>query len=112
MSRTTMNETVILVAIWRLDDEAYGVNIKKLISQITRKNWNYGTMYCMLDQLVQKGLVKRTAGEPSPIRGGRKKIYYHITKEGLKALRVAYNLHAALWKGISSPVFDKKGVAP
>jgi DNA-binding PadR family transcriptional regulator len=66
-------EEVYLLAIWELKDEAYGVAIKKLVSQKTGHILSYGGLYFMLAQLAKKGLVVKTEGEPSPRRGGRRK---------------------------------------
>lgn len=101
MTGLTFNEMLILNSIWRLKKETYGAKVRKHISEITKKNWNYGTMYCILDQLVKKGFIKRIVGDPTPIPGGRKKIYYEMTTQGQKALREAYRLNKVLWEGFS-----------
>ena len=101
MTGLTFNEMLILNSIWRLKRESYGAKIRKHISGITKKNWNYGTMYCILDQLVKKGFIKRIVGDPTPVPGGRKKIYYEMTVQGQKALREAYGLNKVLWEGFS-----------
>lgn len=108
MAGLTLNELTILLSIWRLEDKAYGVRIKQQLSDQMEKDWNYGAMYCLLDQLVKKELVKRITGEPTHIRGGRRKIYYQLTPAGVVALEAARKHHANLWKGIRSPLLDKK----
>jgi DNA-binding PadR family transcriptional regulator len=107
MAALTLNEMTVLLAIWRLGEEAYGVRIKALLSDQTEKDWNYGAMYCLLDQLVKKNLLERISGDPTHIRGGRRKIYYRITSAGVRALEAARQLHVSLWKGVKGPLLEK-----
>jgi DNA-binding PadR family transcriptional regulator len=106
LKKLTINEEIFLIAIWRLKDEAYGVNIRKKISEITGSSILFGTLYNTLDYLVKKGYVATRKGEPSPQRGGHNKVYYSITKEGQKALQQARELREKLWKGIPKYTFE------
>ena len=99
-------EGVYLLSIWELKDEAYGVAIKKLVSQKTGHILSYGGLYFMLAQLAKKGLVVKTEGEPSPRRGGRRRFYYALTARGKKALRTSYEFQKSLWRDVKEPVFD------
>jgi PadR family transcriptional regulator PadR len=93
----TLYETIHLLAILRRGEDAYGVTIKEEISQMTAREISYGTLYSYLDQLFKKGLVNKTAGDPTPERGGRRKIFYTLTAEGAKALQAAYKLQHSIW---------------
>lgn len=108
MSKVSKNEEILLVFIWRLKGAAYGVELKKLILEKTGKNWNYGTLYCTLDQLVKKGFAEKINSEPLPERGGRRKIYYQLTHDGLQELKRSLQIQKALWDGISELSFDKE----
>ena len=109
MADLTKNEEIILLSIWRLNNEAYGVRLKKHIKQITNQDWNYGTLYTTLDQLVRKGLILKKEGSPLPERGGRRKIYYLLSSEGQRSLQQAHSLQKALWDGITTIAFgDQK----
>ena len=101
MSLLTRNEEIILLAILRLKDNAYGVSIKEQIKKFTGDDWNYGLLYCTFDQLVKKGLLIKKEGNPMPERGGRRKIYYTISASGRRALEEAYKLEQVLWEGVS-----------
>ena len=89
MSDLSKNEEIILLSVLKLDEEAYGVKIKGHIKKVTGKDWNYGTLYCTLDQLVKKGVLLKQEGKPMPERGGRRKIYYSISSLGKKTLQEA-----------------------
>ena len=104
MSILTKNEEILMMAVWRLKNDAYGVKIKQYVSKLTGKEWNYGTLYCSLDQMVRKDYLKKWEGDPLPQRGGRRKIYYALTQEGVDALQSAQRLQKALWDGVSAHV--------
>jgi PadR family transcriptional regulator PadR len=100
MNHLTKNEEIILLSILRIKDNAYGVNIKKQIEETTGSGWNYGLLYATLDQLVKKGLLIKKEGKPLSERGGRRKIYYSLSRMGRQALEEAFKLKEVLWDGI------------
>jgi DNA-binding PadR family transcriptional regulator len=91
----------------RLEGNAYGVTIRKQIAKVTGKTYTYGTLYSALDQLYKKGYVVKNAGLPTPERGGRSKIFYKLTQEGIKSLKASRELQKAVWKGVPELTFDK-----
>ena len=101
MDRLTITEEILLLAIFRLKEDAYGVNIRQLYCDYTGKDVSFGTMYNNLSQLVKKGYVNSFKGEPTSIRGGKRKVYYQITKVGVEALQAAKELHTRLWEGLT-----------
>jgi len=101
MSLLSRWEEVYLLSIWELKDNAYGVTIKKKVSNKTGTILSYGGLYFMLAQLVKKGLVTKSAGEPTNKRGGRRKYYYSLTKKGKKALQATYEHQKSLWKDVA-----------
>jgi PadR family transcriptional regulator, regulatory protein PadR len=90
-------EEMVLWAVWKLRDNAYGVTIRKQLSEATGRIFPYGTLYSTLDTLFRREYVLRRAGDPLPIRGGRGKIFYRITPKGIAALKSALELNKALW---------------
>jgi len=96
----TLHEQTILLSILRLQDNAYGVILRENVMEVTKKNIHYGTLYNTLNKLVKKGYVIASKGEPTHERGGRRKIYYHLTGRGTTALKEAKELQTALWKDI------------
>ncbi len=106
MKDLTKFEEILLVTIWRLKNQAYGVQIRQLVSKVTQKSFTFGNLYSVLGQLQRKGYVSRSYGEPTPERGGKRKIIFSITKTGLEALRSARELNESLWEGISELALD------
>jgi DNA-binding PadR family transcriptional regulator len=106
MEDLTLYESIFLMVILRLKDNAYGVTIREETSKIKGRTLSYGTIYSYLDQLTRKGYVIKTVGSPTTERGGRRKIFYTLSPDGLKALKSAYNLQNMIWKDAPS-VLDK-----
>jgi DNA-binding PadR family transcriptional regulator len=96
MMELTPNETVVLLAVLRLKERAYGVAIREEMNRIIQTTVTYGTLYSYLDQLFRKGLLVKNYGEPTPERGGRRKIYHRLTPKGRDALREAYEFQKSL----------------
>ena len=100
MRELTLLEQMIMAAIIALRDLAYGVSIRKGVEKLTGKQLKYGTLYNALDQLLRKDFVTKTTGTTSSARGGRPRIYYTLTEEGMNALQTTYNLHRTIWDSI------------
>ncbi len=97
MKDLTLVEEMVLLAVWKLKDNAYGVTIRKHISDTTGRIFPYGTLYSILDKLTIKRLVTKIISDPLPRRGGRSRNYYSITLDGISALKVAMDLKKSLW---------------
>ena len=89
-------EEIILLAIAKLGNEAYGMAIREEIIQATGENWLLGSIYSPLGRLQKQGYVRTIKGKPTPERGGRAKVYYEITREGKKALLKIQKVNAFL----------------
>ena len=63
-------EEIILLAIWKLEDDAYGLAILEEIRKATGKTWLTGSIYASLGRLLKHGLVESFEGDPVPERGG------------------------------------------
>jgi DNA-binding PadR family transcriptional regulator len=93
-------ELMILLAILRLGDEAYGVPIAKEIEETGGRTVLVGAVYFALDRLEDNGLVTSSYGDPTAARGGRAKRYFTVTRKGLKAVTDTQRAFTALWSGI------------
>lgn len=96
----TRTEELILLAVWRLKDNAYSVAIKKELNAVTRRIWSFGAVYMPLDRLVKKGLLDSFLTDPTPERGGRSKRIYRPTQLGLDALMEIRRIQEAAWRNI------------
>ena len=93
-------ELMILLAILRVGEEAYGVPIAHEIESIGSRRVALGAVYTALDRLERNGLVSSSMGEPTPERGGRAKRFFQVTPPGLEAARETQRALMALWKDV------------
>jgi PadR family transcriptional regulator, regulatory protein PadR len=93
-------EFMILLAVLRLTEQAYGVTIGREIEQLAKRTVTRASLYVALDRLEQRGLVRSTVGDSTPERGGRAKRYFTVTGTGLRAVRDTQRAFVALWAGI------------
>ena len=93
-------DEILLLAILRLKDNAYGVTIVKEVEVRTGKTLKLGGLWVSLDILAKKGLINKVMGDPTPTRGGRSKIYYSLTPQGLRALEAVREFNLSLWDGM------------
>lgn len=108
MKELTKLEELVMMAIWRLEDNAYGVEIKKKVKEIGGREYFYNTLYTTFDQLTRKCFITKHFGEPSAVRGGKSKVYFHITEKGRSALENAFMRHNRIWAGIDDKSFRKE----
>ena len=108
MDLLTRGEELVLLAVWRLQENAYCVPIRKHLKEVTGKNWSLGSVYEALDRLEKKRYLESYLSEPVKSRGGRSKRIYMHTKEGLKAMIDIKNVHDAVWNGITKPAIESK----
>jgi PadR family transcriptional regulator, regulatory protein PadR len=97
-------EQIVLLAVLRLGDEAYGVPIRAEIEARTGRALTVGALYRTLDRLEEKGYVSSQFGDPTPERGGRSKRYFKVRPIGLRALRASRDALAAMWDGLDAQV--------
>jgi PadR family transcriptional regulator PadR len=93
-------ELMILLAVIRLGDDAYGVPISKELLVTTGRDVALGSVYAALDRLEQKEFVSSTLGDPTPARGGRAKRYFQVTAKGLREAKMTKKALTSLWRGI------------
>lgn len=106
MRETTKFEEILLLAIWQLDEDAYGVRIRQHLSSVLKRDISYGNLYSVLHQLVKKKYVIKSPDDRKPNHRGRRRLYYTLTTDGLKALKSARELHNNLWANIPKHAFD------
>ena len=96
-------ELMVLLAVVRLGEDAYGVPISKELLEIAGREVALGSVYAALERLEEKSFVSSTVGDPTPERGGRAKRYFTSTPAGLEALRTTREALTNLWRGLPTP---------
>src|SRR5262245_48410834 len=95
-------ELLVLIALVRLGDQAYGVPIARAIEESSGRDVAIGSVYITLGRLERKGYVASRLGDPTAARGGRAKMYFRATARGLREARQAQRTLTSLWRGVSS----------
>ncbi len=93
-------EQIVLLAVLRLGDGAYGVPILAEIEKRARRRVTVGALYATLDRLEAKGLVHSWFADPTPQRGGRSKRYFQVLPAGMATLAESKAALDRMWQGI------------
>ncbi len=93
-------EQMVVAAILRLGDEAYGVSIIEGIAAHTGRDVRSGALSLTLDRMERKGLVTSSLGDPSESRGGRPRRYIRVTPEGLALARESRTAMLSMWRDL------------
>ena len=96
------SEEFLLLAVWRLKENAYGVTIRDHLNKATGKTWAYGALFIMLSHLEKKGCLTSDFTDPSPWRGGKSKRIFKLSAQGVKALEEVRKAHESIWDGIKT----------
>jgi len=93
-------ELMVMLALLRLGDEAYGVPISREIEQQSGREVALGSVYATLERLEGRGLVSSYLGKPTAERGGKAKRYFRVTQNGLRKVRETRHVLMKLWRGL------------
>jgi PadR family transcriptional regulator len=99
-------EQVVLLALLRLRDDAYGISIRDAIEARTGRAVALSSVYAALDRLSSKGLVRSWMGEPTAQRGGRRKKHFALQPRGRAALVRAHQDYKSLVDGLE-PILER-----
>ena len=105
MDLLTRNEELLLLAVWRLQADAYGLAVRRHLSVLLDRDVSVGAVYIPLERLAKRGFLDRWESEPTDKRGGRRKRFYKLTAKGLRALNTVKQLHEQAWAGLPDLAF-------
>lgn len=91
-------EELVLLSIRMHREDASGVEIQQVLGREARRKASLGAIYAALDRLARKGCVESWLGDPTPVRGGRRKRYYTLSAKGERVLAHARRVRDAMWK--------------
>jgi PadR family transcriptional regulator PadR len=99
-------EQLVLLAVLRLDGDAYGMTIRQTLQTIANRPSSLGSVYTTLDRLEDKGLLTSLVGKPLAERGGRARKFFKITGAGAQALKFALKSAESMKAGLE-PLLEK-----
>ncbi len=89
-------ELTVLNAVARLGEEAYGLGVRRDVSELLGHDYSVGAIYTTLARLEEQGLLSSASTAPLPVRGGRSRRQFRVSAAGRKALREAERLAARM----------------
>lgn len=100
MEFLTRMEEILLLTVYQLGEDAYGVTIRARVEELLGKSVSIGAVYVPLDRLTERGFLETWHSDPTPQRGGRRKKHYRLTQNGIKILGETKALNDTLWAQI------------
>lgn len=100
-------EQLVLLGVLRLEDGAYGAAIRQEIHERSGRDVSINAVYTTLDRLERKGLLRSWVGEPTAIRGGRRRKFYGLRPAGVTALRQSYHALRSMAEGLEHRLAPK-----
>src|SRR5262249_3750894 len=101
-------ELMILLAVLRAGDEAYGVVIAREIETTAGRTVLLGAVYAALERLERNGMGASSVGEPTAARGGPAKRFFAVPSRGLRAVKDTQRALVALWSGVPQLKGDER----
>ncbi len=95
-------EQMVLLAVARLGDEAYGASVFDELERRTGRTASRGGLYVTIDRLVEKGLLEARMSDPIPERGGRARRMLRVSAQGRAELRRSHEALESLWQGLEA----------
>ncbi len=105
MNLLSRTEELLLLSVWKLQDDAYGLSIRRHMSTLLDKRVSVGAVYIPLERLAKQGYLHTRESEPTDKRGGRRKKFYRLTGKGVAALQTVRQLHEQAWSGLPDFAF-------
>ena len=93
-------EEILLLAIWKLGDNAYGIAIRSQVEKETGVKWLSGAIYGPLSRLRKNGYVETAIGDNPSDQRGRPRIYYTLTPVGKEKLQEIQMLNKVMWANV------------
>lgn len=95
-------EELVLLAVFRLGDHAYGASIRSELESRAGRAPSISTIYVTLLRLEEKGYVTSSLGEPTRERGGKAKRFFKLAPEGIRALESVRRVRERMWEGLDA----------
>jgi DNA-binding PadR family transcriptional regulator len=93
-------EQLLMFALLRLGDDAYGVTLRREIENRTNRSVSAGAVFTAMERLEARGFVSSYIGDPTPQRGGKRKKHYRLEPAGARALNRTYESLNEMAKGV------------
>lgn len=112
MKKTKLGEfeELVLLTVIVLQEEAYGVEIKKELETRLDDTLSVGSIQSALKRMEQKGFLTSEFGEATKKRGGKRKRIYSATSYAHKVLNEIKEIRKELWDSMPHPKYSLKDI--
>ena len=93
-------EQLLLLAVLRLDADAYGLDIARELEARAGRSVSRSALYTSLDRLEDKGLLRWKVAAGTSARNGLPRRLYSVTPAGVTALRASRDTLRRMWQGL------------
>lgn len=93
-------EQIVLLAVARLERDAYGMAIRREIEAQTGRRVSIGAVYVTVQRLLDKGLLAAQTGERTIVQDPRARRFYSLTRAGVDALEASRQIQSRMWAGV------------
>jgi len=100
MKLLTRPEEYVMLAIWKLQKNAFTLSIREQVSKSTGYEWSLSSVFTPINRLSKKRLVTSSLTEPQKKRGGRHKRVYELTPDGRQALLHIRTVEESMWSNV------------
>jgi PadR family transcriptional regulator, regulatory protein PadR len=100
-------EEMVLLVVASLFDSAYGVAIKEEVESKCQRSITISTVHNVLQRLAEKDYLESRYSDPTPERGGKRKLLFRVTKSGQEALENAKSIREQIWQSIPKVAFNR-----
>lgn len=112
MKKTKLGEfeELVLLTVAALQQDAYGVEIKRELESRLKERLSVGSIQSALKRMEDKGFLTSQFGEATAKRGGKRKRIYATTSHGRKVLEEMKDIRTQLWSAIPKLAFELKAI--
>jgi PadR family transcriptional regulator PadR len=112
MKKTKLGEfeELVLLAVAALQQEAYGVEIKRELETRLKERLSVGSIQSALKRMEEKGFLTSEFGEATQKRGGKRKRIYATTSYAHKVLKEMKDIRAGLWEAMPELAHELKTI--
>jgi DNA-binding PadR family transcriptional regulator len=100
-------EEVVLLIVASLYNEAYGIQIKLELEQKCDRSITISSVHNVLQRLSEKTFLESRYSDPTPERGGKRKLLFTVTQSGQLALEKSKGMREKLWNSIPTIAFER-----
>lgn len=110
MKKTKLGEfeELVLLTVAALQQDAYGVEIKRELEDRLKYRLSVGSIQSALKRMEEKGFLTSQFGEATQKRGGKRKRIYATTSHARKVLEEMKEIRANLWNSIPNLAYELK----